>query len=289
MSLRSRKLFASAIAPTAMALGIGALSSGAGSAAGAATEFHPGIAVKVAGGTSNSAVQSANWAGYDKGLLDTGALAQSVSAEWTVPTATQEVPGQAEASATWIGIGGGCVNMTSGCSVTDPTLIQAGTEQDVSSTGQATYSAWWEILPVPSVTASVIVEPGDRVSVSIAQTLPGVWTITFKDLSHPAQSFTQTVPYTSTMDSAEWIEEAPVVISTGNSPVSAGEAALPDLGTVNFDDASLNGKRAALSPGFEMEMVNSSGEVIAVPSSPDPAGNGFDVCTYTSTCTAPSS
>ena len=52
-----------------------------------------------------------------------------------MPTATQHTAGQAEASSDWIGIGGGCVD--AGCTVTDSTLIQTGTEQDVSATGAA--------------------------------------------------------------------------------------------------------------------------------------------------------
>jgi hypothetical protein len=230
-------------------------------------------------------VQSDNWSGYDEGLLDTDALAESISAEWTISTATQHTAGQAESSATWVGIGGGCVDMTSGCAVTDPSLIQAGTEQDVSSSGAATYSAWWEVLPLPSLTSSIAVHPGDTVSVSI--TGPVLWTISFKDLTD-GQSFTETVPYTSTMDSAEWIEEAPVVVSTGSSlPVSAGEATLPNLTSPKFDDATLNGHNAGLTPAYEMQMVNSSGAVIATPSAPNSQGDGFNVCTYTSSCAAP--
>ena len=48
---------------------------------------------------------------------------------WTVPTATQHTAGQAEASSDWIGIGGGCID--AGCTASDSTLIQTGTEQDV--------------------------------------------------------------------------------------------------------------------------------------------------------------
>lgn len=291
MSLRPRKLLPSAIASTSVALGIGALSFGPAAATAPPLIFHPGVGIvlnsaSAAAGT-NASVQSNNWAGYDEGLLDTATLAQSISAKWTIPTATQKVVGQAESSATWIGVGGGCVNMTSGCSVTDPTLVQAGTEQDVSSSGQASYSAWWEILPVPSITSSITVHPGDTVSVSIGQTLPEVWSIKLTDTTD-GQGFTETVPYPSTMDTAEWIEEAPVVIgASSTSPISAGEAALPNLGTVSFSGAALNGKNAALSPSYEIQMVSSSGAVLATPSAPNSTGDGFNVCTYITSCAAP--
>ena len=79
--------------------------------------------------------QSSNWFGYSQGALEQGdKLFNSVSGNWTVPTATQHSAGQAEDSSDWIGIGGGCID--SSCTATDSTLIQTGTEQDVSTTGK---------------------------------------------------------------------------------------------------------------------------------------------------------
>src|SRR5437660_1966812 len=95
--------------------------------------------------------QSQNWFGYNQGTLEqNGKLFNSITGDWTVPTATQHTSGQAAASSNWIGIGGGCVD--AGCTVTDPTLIQTGTEQDVSASGQPSYSAWYELIPAPSLT-----------------------------------------------------------------------------------------------------------------------------------------
>lgn len=79
-------------------------------------------------------------------------LFNSITGDWTVPTVTQHTAGQAEASSNWIGIGGGRVD--SGRTVTDSTLIQTGTEQDVDSTAAASYSAWWELVPAPSIAIS---------------------------------------------------------------------------------------------------------------------------------------
>ncbi|HUC37011.1 MAG TPA: G1 family glutamic endopeptidase [Acidimicrobiales bacterium] len=280
MLLRPRRLVVSAIASTTVALGLGA--GALGSSAGTASTIieHPVLALATNGAHANSTVQSSNWAGYDEGLLDTSTPFTSISAEWTIPTASQHTAGQAESSATWVGIGGGCVDMTSGCAVGDETLIQAGTEQDVSASGTASYSAWWEVLPAPSLTASVTVNPGDEVSVSI--TGPVLWTIDFKDLTN-GNSFTESVPYPSPMDTAEWIEEAPVVISTSGS-ASAGEATLPNLTAADFQLATLNGKSPRLVPAYEIQMVSSTGQVLATPSAPTSGGNGFNVCTYASTC-----
>ena len=103
---------------------------------------------------------------------------------------------QAEDSSDWIGIGGGCID--AGCTATDSTLIQTGTEQDVDSTGAASYSAWWELVPAPSLTISnMTVAPGDHMHASISEVVPDsdVWTITLQDVTR-GESFTrQTVPY----------------------------------------------------------------------------------------------
>jgi hypothetical protein len=75
---------------------------------------------------------SSNWFGYNQGTLEqNGTMFNSITGDWTVPTATQHTAGQDESSSDWIGIGGGCID--AGCTATDSTLIQTGTEQDVSS------------------------------------------------------------------------------------------------------------------------------------------------------------
>src|SRR5437868_13189182 len=47
----------------------------------------------------------------DQGTLEKGGkLFSSVDGTWTVPTASQHKAGEAEFSASWVGIGGGCVD-----------------------------------------------------------------------------------------------------------------------------------------------------------------------------------
>src|SRR5207245_5558301 len=93
-----------------------------GSGTAAVTHLHRPV---VAVGTN----QSNNWSGYNQGTIEKGnTFFHQVSGDWFVPTATAHNRGEAEYSATWVGIGGGCVNAN--CLVTDNTLIQAGTEQD---------------------------------------------------------------------------------------------------------------------------------------------------------------
>ncbi|HET6875360.1 MAG TPA: G1 family glutamic endopeptidase [Acidimicrobiales bacterium] len=268
-------------------LAAGALSLAGTGATGpsAAAATHRGV-ISVASGHSalDATNTSNNWSGYNQGTLEKGGtLFQSISAQWVVPTATQHTKGQAESSSTWIGIGGGCVD--AGCTVTDGTLIQAGTEQDIAADGSATYSAWWETVPVPSLTVtSVAVHPGDTVSVAISQTAPEVWSIALKDLTD-GQGFTQTIPYSSTYLTAEWIEETPLVLGGSNT----GLAALPNLTPVTFDLATVNGAPANLSPAERINLVDTNGAVIASASTPDPDVDGFNDCTWSGSCSAPTS
>jgi hypothetical protein len=244
----------------------------------AARHFHPVISVS-AHGTSLHASRSSNWSGYNEGLLSTKTPFSSISGSWIVPKATQHTKGQAEDSATWIGIGGGCLNTS--CQATDETLIQAGTEQDVSSTGKASYSAWWEVIPAPSISASIPVEPGNKIVCTIRQSKPEVWVITLKDVSN-GKGFTKTVPYASDESTAEWIEETPVVVGTSGS----GLAALPNLGVVKFSKAEVNGRSARLVPADEVQLTNSNGVVIAAPSAPYKM-TAFDDCTWAKRCATP--
>jgi hypothetical protein len=220
---------------------------------------------------------SSNWFGYNQGTLEKGGkLFSSIAGDWIVPTATQHTKGQAESSSDWIGIGGGCVD--SGCNITDSTLIQTGTEQDVSSSGQAAYSAGWEGVPAPSITISMKVAPGDHMHASISQAAPELWTIKLQDLTRN-ESFSMNVPYSSTQDTAEWIEETPLVLGT-----NAGFAALPKLTTAPFTSAQTNGAPAGLVVPEELDLVDSSGKVIGAPSAPKSSGTAFDACAWAATC-----
>jgi hypothetical protein len=227
---------------------------------------------------------SSNWFGYNQGTLEQGGkLFNSITGDWTVPTATQHTAGQAESSSNWIGIGGGCVD--AGCATTDSTLIQTGTEQDVSSSGAASYSAWYELIPAPSIGISMTVAPGDHMHAAIAETVPdsNVWTITLQDVTKN-ESFTTTVPYSSTHGSAEWIEETPLLIGT-----NAGFAALPNLTNPNFDLGTVNGANAGLKASEELDLTDSSGKVIGAPSAPDSDADGFGACAWATSCAAPGS
>ena len=229
--------------------------------------------------------KSNNWSGYNQGTLEKGGTQfKSVDGTWAVPTASQHKAGEAEYSASWVGIGGGCIDAN--CMVTDSTLIQAGTSQDVDASGHANYSAWWEIIPEPSTPiANFAVSAGNVIHVKIAETTPGLWAITVQNQT-TGKTFTTTTPYASTHTTAEWIEETPVVIDNSGN-VSVGP--MPMLSTVQFDNSLTNGKVAGLVSSEEVQLIDSSGAPLATPSAPDPDGDGFNVCAFAGACAAPSS
>ena len=266
-------------AATLAAVGIAAAASPAGASPATATQHRVGLLRLAAPHTAFHMTQSNNWSGYNQGALEKGTTFTSITGTWTVPTATQNKAGEAESSATWVGIGGGCLQ--SSCAVTDETLIQAGTEQDVDASGKASYSAWYELIPVPSTAVSLPVAPGNKITVSISQTLPAVWAVSIKNLS-TGQSWSTTTPYPSTMGSAEWIEETPLELGT-----NLGISAMPKLSTVNFSGSTVNGAPANLSSSEAMQLVNGSGQVLATPSDPSSSKTAFNDCTYATSCAAP--
>src|SRR3954454_19359430 len=158
--------------------------------ASAAPGSHGAIVHLVKPGLRANANSSNNWFGYNQGTLEQGGKQfNSIAGDWTVPTATQHASGD-ESSSDWIGIGGGCID--AGCTVGDNTLIQTGTEQDVSS-GSASYGAWWEIIPAPSIAIDMTVAPGDLMHADISEAVAGadLWTITLTNVTR-GQTFTQT-------------------------------------------------------------------------------------------------
>jgi hypothetical protein len=169
--------------------------------------------------SGNQHLISSDWSGYDaaSNLNYPQPSVTSVNGSWTVPTVN--VSTGDSYSAAWIGIGGQFQS--------DLTLIQAGTEQD-SLSGQAVYSAWYELLNHNVVTiGSLSVVPGARITASISLLDPTTsrWSIEIHDATN-GQSFQRNVTYDSSMLSAEWIVERPTI---GISHVT-----LADFGQVTF-------------------------------------------------------
>jgi hypothetical protein len=227
--------------------------------------------------------QSFNWSGYMQGSIEKGTTFHAISAEWIMPRARQRVPGEAEYSSSWIGIGGGCLDTA--CTLFDATLIQAGIGHDVDASGTPDYYAWWETIPAPLIRTGLAVRPGDRVRVEIAEgaTTPGIWTITILDRD-TAGAFAITLPYPSTYGTAEWVIETPLVISETGA-VTVGP--MPALSSVHFDNATANGAAVAFVPAEQISLVDFDLSPIASPSLPDRDANGFNDCAYRRQCPAP--
>lgn len=278
-SILDRRMQAGAIVAIGAALALcGWLAS---AAAGTIPRSHGHLLHVTDPGLHANAAQSSNWFGYNQGTAEQGGKRfHSIAGAWRVPRARQRAAGRAEASSTWIGIGGGCVNAS--CTSGDNTLIQTGTEQDVNAAGKASYSAWYELIPAPSITiGSMVVRPGDRMSASIAETLPEVWKITLRDITR-GETFTTTVPYTSTHATAEWIEETPLAIGT-----NTGLTPLPKLSRMTFEGATVNGAPARLKRSERIVLAKGNAKPIGIPSAPDRARKAFRLCAWATRCPAP--
>ena len=201
---------------------------------------------------------SRNWSGYATSQGNFTA----VSGTWTVPDASGIGTGFA-ADATWVGIGG----------VRSRDLIQAGTQESLSGNGRVHYEAWIELLPRPSRPVPLNVKPGDVVSVSIDETGPDTWDISFLNRT-TGDTYSQTVNYQSSHSSAEWVEEAPSASRRGVLP-------LDNFGTVNFTDASAVRDGERLSPSAlgarAITMIDRGGQDIAVPSPLSADGTAFSI------------
>jgi hypothetical protein len=204
--------------------------------------------------------QSVNWAGY----AATGGPFTAVSGTWTVPQVNASSP-SGSGDATWVGIGG----------VVSTDLIQAGTDATVAAAGQVSYTAWVEMLPSPTQTVPLTVEAGDVITVSIAQQATGSWQISISNQT-TGQNYQTTVQYSSSLSSAEWVEEAPLATASARVHI----VTLDNFGQVRFQAAGarLGGQQVtiAATDAQPLTMSDQSG-TIASPSALGSDGASFTV------------
>lgn len=177
----------------------------------------------------------------------------SVSGSWIVPTAKQASEGY---EATWVGLGG--------ASDESSALEQVGTESDYVD-GEATYSAWYELVPKAPVTLKLAVQPGDRITAEV--TVSGTTVKVSLTNTTTGKSVTKTrhmsAPDTS---SAEWVAEAP------SAQTRFGTQVLPlsDFGKVTFTGATAtaNGHTGGITdPNWTTEKVDLAGDTNAATTS----------------------
>jgi hypothetical protein len=210
--------------------------------------------------SSVSESQSANWAGY----AATGGPFTAVSGTWTVPQVNASSP-SGSGDATWVGIGG----------VVSTDLIQAGTDATVTAAGQVSYTAWVEMLPSPTQTVPLTVQAEDVITVSIAQQATGSWQITISNQT-TSQNYQTTVQYSSSLSSAEWVEEAPSATTSARVHM----VTLDNFGQVRFQagSAQFGGQQVtiAATDAQPLTMSDRSG-TIASPSALGSDGASFTV------------
>ncbi|HEY8886157.1 MAG TPA: G1 family glutamic endopeptidase [Candidatus Microsaccharimonas sp.] len=202
----------------------------------------PSLAPTGTGSNSTTTYQSTNWAGY----ISTGGNFTVVSGTWITPTPTPTSTTVESGDGTWIGIGG----------ITTSDLIQVGTENTISPSGIVSTSAFYELLPASAIgIASLTISPGDTISASITQAFTNQWTISITDVT-TGQTFSTSVSYTSSLSSAEWIQEDP-------SYQDGSLVLLDNFGTVQFSNAmaTVNGTTmsAAASNASQITLIGQGG------------------------------
>jgi len=223
---RPRVLLGSAAALVAGAavwfvLGLGNAEAATATAAPPANRMNGRMVAK-----DGAAATSSNWAGY----AVTGSTAATtaftrVFAAWVQPAATC-IPGQATYSAFWVGLGG--YNPRS------PALEQVGTEADCSVRGEASYSAWYELVPAAPVTVKLPIKPGDSIVASVAVSGPNV-TVKISNYTRRKIVTKKLTMNVTDVSSAEWIAEAPSVCTRSGK---CTPLPLTNFGTVTFVSAS---------------------------------------------------
>ncbi len=210
---------------------------------------------------ATSAVQQAssqNWSGYVVGGSTSNKNFSSVSGSWVQPTAN--CASSRGHSAFWVGLGG------SGGQAGGQALEQAGTEADCASGGQASYFAWYELVPAAPVKVALTVHPGDHMSSTVSVSGSSV-RVALADAT-TGQSVDKTLsmanPDTS---SAEWIAEAPSACDQTAS--SCTPLPLTNFATVKFTHA-----RATATDGHTGTISDTDWSAAAVTLSGSASGYG---------------
>ena len=205
-------------------------------------------------------ISSFSWSGYIiSRTTDPKVEVTAINASWAVPSVNTS--SDVSYSSLWIGIGGQL----------EKTLIQVGTEQDVT-TGQATYYAWYELLPSYAVALNMTVSPGDMMvaSISLVDPATNYWIIQISDAT-TGQGFSTTVVYNSTRSSGEWIMERPIIASRLTT--------LADFGNVTLTGCHLNANNisGSISKFYfsRLEMTNSQNVQLTSVSSLTANGTSF--------------
>jgi hypothetical protein len=184
--------------------------------------------------------EDSNWAGYVVASSATTKTSfSSVSGSWTQPAADCGA-GFPSHSAFWVGLGG----------YSGEHLEQTGTSADCSTSGQAVYSVWYELVPAAQVAVNMTVQPGDRLSAHVAVSGDTV-TVSISDLTRHTTVSKRLQMSSPTVSSAEWIAEAPSRCLSSSSQ-DCHILSLADFGSVTFTGASVSagGRTGSITSGL---------------------------------------
>ncbi len=216
-------------------------------------------------GRRSDTTDSGNWSG----LVTSGTGIEGAQGTWTVPAVTGTA---GTASSSWVGVDG----------VTNSDLIQTGTSQ---TPGEG-YSAWWEILPAPSVTITspdgspAPVAPGDQMLARVSEVQPGTWSIYLADQTQN-WSFQQDFAYSGPGTSAEWIEEAPNVNGQQTSPADFGSVSFAGTGVYGNFGNGTGWYATDMTASNEWDMTDPTGKILAAPGAPSTSPSGGQAFTDT--------
>ncbi|MFL5941722.1 MAG: G1 family glutamic endopeptidase [Gaiellaceae bacterium] len=229
---------------------------------------------------------SSNWAGY---VVPSSSFVTEASGEFTVPTLNCGHTMDASES-TWVGIGGG-----GGGSSGD--LLQTGVDSDCVAGVQVENPGWWEEFPEYYAVnfESMSVSPGDQIEASVYQATDGSWVTRLDDLTTGVSGMMDTGhAWGTVLDSAPttWVAQegnASTISYTGGHTAEwivedfgrADGSLVPfaDFGSLGFSNLTTSLSSWSLTSDEEVGLGDSSGNLLAAPSTPD-SSNGFSV-TYT--------
>lgn len=223
---------------------------------------------------------SSNWAGY---AIHRGGLSyRVVQAAWRQPRVTC-TRGIRTFSSYWVGLGG--------YSPSSNAIEQIGTEVDCQRSGAEVSTAWYELLPAPSMPIEMAVAPGDQMAAAV-DVIGHRVTFTLEDLTS-RRVFRRALQSRSVdVSSAEWIVEAPSDCLTQSA---CRTLPLANFGQTGFTDAAAEGARGhrggltdpswqltriTLDPlGRRFEASNGAAAAVggAVPGPVSAAGRAFNV------------
>jgi hypothetical protein len=225
---------------------------------------------------ADSSVCSSNWSGW----ADTGS-SDSVSAaygSWRVPGLSCPKHGTTYV-ALWVGIDG----------YSDSTVEQTGVLGECSS-GIASYSAWYEFYPNPSVTiSSVSVSPGDVVNARVTySSSTNEFTTTITNVNTGVSYSASASVSGAKRTSAEWIVERPALCNvavcrlTTLANFGTGYFGEDNTGVTGTNYATINGANepigySSFSTAAITMVASSTGPILAQPSALSTDGTSFTV------------